>query len=230
MKPIKVLILDYSVDQFETSLIKSCIPKETELVSIAVQNGESFPIGLIDENFTHIIHSGSSLSINESAPFTSKAIEFIHSAKRQGIWQLGICYGHQLMCMALVGKYAVRSSPKGFEVGWKKVKFINRAAAIFGISEIEKVWQHHFDEVIELPSGSKLLASNTHSQIQAYINHHQRLLGTQFHPEFDQDKGNAFFRKDRVFIEKHHFKVDEILKEGPSFDSRKVFFEFFLGL
>jgi GMP synthase-like glutamine amidotransferase len=87
----------------------------------------------------------------------------------------------------------------------------------------------HLDEVIELPEGSELLATNPHTPVQAYINNEQRLLGTQFHPEFDQENGNAYFINDRKFIESNNYSVDEIVKQGPSFDAGKVFFECFLG-
>ena len=115
---------------------------------------------------------------------------------------MGICYGHQLVCKALVGDHAIRPSPHGFEVGWGRVKFINSAASIFQVAHQEDVWQHHFDEVVALPEGSEVLATNAHSSIQAYINYDLHLLGTQFHPEFSKETGNAYFQKDRAFIEK----------------------------
>jgi len=91
------------------------------------------------------------------------------------------------------------------------------------------VWQHHFDEVIELPKGSYLLGTNPHSRVQAYINTEQHLLGTQFHPEFDETDGNQYFIKDREFIEKNNYLVDEIVKSGPTFNVGKTFFNFFLN-
>lgn len=230
MSKVKVLILDYSIDQFETALIESCVASEIEMMSLHITCEESFPEDILNQGFTHIIHSGSSLSINDTAPFTVRAIELIRWANHHDIWQMGICYGHQLLALALVGKQAVRSSPNGFEAGWRKVQFSKDAQKLFDIQEFEKVWQHHFDEVIQCPEGSGILASNSHSFIQAYINYDEHLLGTQFHPEFDRDKGNVFFRKDRVLLEKNHFNLLEILADGPSFDSGKTIFGFFLSI
>ena len=229
MNKVKLLILDYSVDQFETELIESCVATEIEKLSLHITHEGSFPKDLFSQGFTHIIHSGSSLSINDSAPFTKQAVELIRWAKHHHLWQMGICYGHQLLALALVGKHAVQASSNGFEAGWRTVHFSKEAQRLFNIQEVEKVWQHHFDEVIQCPEGSEILASNNHSFIQAYINYEQRLLGTQFHPEFDQNKGNAFFRKDRKLLEKNHFNLAEILADGPGFDSRKVVFGFFLN-
>jgi GMP synthase-like glutamine amidotransferase len=53
-------------------------------------------------------------------------------------------------------------------------------------------------------------------------------LGTQFHPEFDKEAGNEIFLKDRELLENNNYNVDEIVKQGPSFEVGKVFFDFFL--
>lgn len=84
--------------------------------------------------------------------------------------------------------------------------------------------------MVELPQGSVRLATNGHTEIQAYINTQQNLFGTQFHPEFDQDSGNAIFLRDRALLEAHQHDVDMILSSGPSLDTGPVFFNFFLSL
>jgi GMP synthase-like glutamine amidotransferase len=224
----RILILDYSIDRLETPTIKACLPADAQVASLFIDTEESFPDDLGEKDFTHIIHTGSALSINETAPFTSKAEKFIRETRDKGVPQMGICYGHQLVCRALIGTHAVRPSPNGFEVGWRPVSFSNSALNLLGVKATETVWQHHFDEAIELPEGSELLATNTHSRVQAYMNPEQRLFGTQFHPEFDQERGNNYFVKDQEFIEKNNFKVADLIKQGPSFEVGKVFFGFFL--
>jgi len=228
LKP-SILILDYSVNRQETAVIRSCIDKSLNVDSMFIDTKESFPDNLIEKAYTHVIHSGSVLSINETEPFTEKAIKYIRKLTTKGVWQMGICFGHQLVARALIGLDAVQASPKGFEVGWEPVHFNARGMELLGVRETEKVWQHHFDEVIELPDGSELLATNSHSQIQAYINFNKHLLGTQFHPEFNRESGNAYFMNDSLNIEKQNFKVEELIKHGPSMDTGKVFFEFFLA-
>jgi GMP synthase-like glutamine amidotransferase len=224
----KILILDYSVDREETAVVKQWLPENAHISSIFIDTKSSFPNDLINENFTHVIHTGSALSINEDQPFTPKAVSYIQEITDQGVSQMGICYGHQLVCQALVGKHAVRSSPNGLEAGWNSVTFVNNAMNILAVREHEFVWQHHFDEVTELPKGSELLASNPHSGIQAYINYEQRLFGTQFHPEFDKETGNKIFLEDRELLEKNGYAVDAMIKHGPSIDTGKLFFGFLL--
>jgi GMP synthase (glutamine-hydrolysing) len=157
-------------------------------------------------------------------------VNFILDARNAKIAQMGICYGHQLVCRALLGKGAVQSSPKGIEAGWSPVRFDQNAMKYLGVRESEVVWQHHFDEVIEIPPGSQLLATNAHTHIQAYVNFEWHLLGIQFHPEFDREAGNKIYLEDRKLLEKNGYNVDEMVKGGPSFETGKTLFGFFFTL
>ncbi len=204
------------------------MPKDADLTSLFIDTEASFPLDLNKKRFTHVIHSGSALGINETMPFTARAVCFIKECVESGVPQMGICYGHQLICLALLGPKAVRTSPTGFEVGWKAVDFLEGAQARFGVRAKETVWQYHFDEVIQLPGGSELLATSSHSEIQSYINAKLGLFGTQFHPEFDREGGNRAFEEERPFIEKHRFNVDKIVQQGPTFDVSRCLFNFFM--
>jgi GMP synthase-like glutamine amidotransferase len=225
-----ILILDYSTDRSETPAIKRWLPTDAQITALFIDTEASFPDDLIERGFTHVVHTGSALSITKLSPFTQKAVTFIQKAREDGIAQMGICYGHQLICRALIGKHAVRSLPNGLEAGWGPVTFTEKGMQLLGVGDSEVVWQHHFDEVTEIPEGSDLLATNSHTKIQAYVNYDLRLLGTQFHPEFDRDAGNQIYLNDRELLEKNGYNVDEMVKGGPSFETGKVFFGFFFGL
>ena len=227
MSQKNILILDYSTDRLETPNIKRWLPSGAQVTGLFIDTESSFPNDLIKRDFTHVIHTGSSLSITKPAPFTEKVVVYINNARTKGIAQMGICYGHQLVCRALVGKHAVRSSPKGMEAGWNTVRFDKKAMKTLNVRESEVFWQHHFDEVIELPAGSEHLATNAHTVIQAYVNYEQRLFGTQFHPEFDREPGNEIYLRDKELLEQHNYNVDEILKGGPSLETGKIIFGFF---
>ncbi len=228
MSPQKILILDYSTDRSEAAATRRWLPADSDVTSLFIDTEASFPEDLIDRGFTHAIHSGSALSINDDASFVDRAVEFIRKARDQGMSQMGICYGHQLVCRALVGRHAVRACPNGMEAGWRPIKFLDGAVKALGIRETEHVWQHHFDEVTETPEGSELWATNTHCRVQAYINCEQHLLGTQFHPEFDLEIGNQIYLDDRELLEKNGYSADELVKQGPSFEVGRVFFDHFL--
>jgi GMP synthase (glutamine-hydrolysing) len=230
MSQKKVLILDYSVDRTETECVRRWLPVDLPVSSLFIDTEKSFPDDLIEHDFTHIVHTGSALSIVDSVPFAERAVNYIRRARDKGMFQMGICYGHQLVCRALVGKQAVRPCPNGLEAGWREVTFVHGAIETLGVRENERVWQHHFDEVTELPAGSELWATNPHSGIQAYINREQRLLGTQFHPEFDRETGNKIFLDDAELLEQNGYDAEVLIKQEPSFDVGNVFFAFFLSL
>lgn len=226
----KILILDYSIDQFETPIIQSFIQCNFgyKVTSLHISTEASFPNNLIEQEFTHVIHTGSTLSINDPAPFTEKAVTYIKALVDKGTWQFGICYGHQLLSFALVGGHAVRETPKGLEAGWGEVYFNALGQKLLNLNPVERIWQHHFDEVTELPEGSQIIAINSHSKIQAYVNNEKRLLGTQFHPEINLRQGNNYFLKDRQLLEENGYDVDTMVKQMPTCDAPKVFLGAFL--
>lgn len=229
MSQRRVLILDYSTDRTEAACTERWLPADVQVTSLFIDTAESFPNDLIEKGFTHVIHSGSALSIVDNLAFMDRAVDYIRRARDKSVYQMGICYGHQLVCRALVGPQSVRACPNGLEAGWKSVTFVNGATSSLGVRDSERVWEHHFDEVTELPEGSDLWATNSHCHIQAYINREQRLLGTQFHPEFDRETGNQIFVDEREPLTTNGYDADVLVKEGPSFDVGHVFFGFFLS-
>lgn len=224
----KILILDYSTDKSETPLIRTWLPDDVLVTSLFIDTKESFPDDLIKQEFTHVIHSGSALSITKPAPFTKKALKYIRDLKDQGVAQMGICYGHQLICLALVGDHAVQVSLNGLEAGWLEVIFDKTVANIPGIGTKETVWQSHFDEVIALPEGSERFATNQHTRMQGFINRDYRLFCTQFHPEFNRDMGNKIFLNEEIMLNSHNYKVEDMVTGSPSIDTGKIFFGYFL--
>lgn len=226
---MKVQILDYSTHQGAAALFKRYIPDDVEVITHYIYSEDSITKARDDAGITHVIHSGSSLSINEQHPFTGLALNYIHILSDQGIKQMGICFGHQLLCRALVGPQAVRSSPNGFEAGWCDVVFVDGATQVPGLSGVESMWQHHFDEVIELPPDSELIATATHSPVQAWLNSSLKIMGMQFHPEFDRDSGNSYFLNDRPLLEQHGMDADQMIRRGPSGEHGNSVFGYFLN-
>jgi len=224
----RVLILDYSVDRSETALVRKYTGPNDSVSSLFIDSAESIPPESEIAAFSHVIHTGSSLSIMEAAPFSERAEEVIRFCAGIGIAQMGICYGHQLICRAFCGGDSVQRSPEGLEAGWRSISFTGEAPPIPGTGSSEIVWQSHFDEVAILPSGSIIVATSKHSRIQAFIDDNLLLFGTQFHPEFDRDDGNLQFQHDRELLEVNGYDADLITSSGPTVDAGRVFIGFFL--
>jgi GMP synthase-like glutamine amidotransferase len=225
---VRLLIMDYSTDKSETALMKQWLPPGTHVETCyVVESG----IAASADGFSHILHTGSSLSIVEEAPFIDDAINLIHSAIERNLEQMGICYGHQLLCRAILGKDAVRRCPNGGEAGWLPVHFSLKGRTLFQCEPVCRIFQYHYDEVTEVPENSQIIAYNEATAIQAFWNSPMRLLGMQFHPEFDRNAGNREFACARSRLESEHVDVDEILNSGPKgFPTEKVFHRFLTGM
>ena len=100
MSKKEILLLDYSTDRSEAAAMERWLPADSGPTSLFIDTEESFPKDLMDHGVTHVIHSGSALSITENTPFFERALAFIREARDLGVQQMGICYGHQLVCRA----------------------------------------------------------------------------------------------------------------------------------
>jgi len=116
------------------------LPVDADVTALFIDTVQSYPDNFAESGFTHVIHSGSSLSITQEAPFTKKTVSLFRDIRENGTAQFGICFGDQLVCLALVGEHAVRSSPNGLEVGWCDLTFTDHAMNILGVRENETIF------------------------------------------------------------------------------------------
>ena len=221
----RVLILDYSVDRSEAPLFGRWLPEGSETEVSFVYFGDTIPS---PAGFTRVMHTGSSLSICDDPDFMQEACEMVRDCVEAGIPQMGVCYGHQLLCKALLGPSAVDRCPGGMEAGWVNVSMKGSGLRIPGSKPVNRVLQSHFDRVVSLPPGSEVIAWNGHTAIQAFADRSRRLLGMQFHPEFDRDEGNRLFSKERKLLADNGIDVESVLKDGPSLETGRVFFGYFM--
>ncbi len=220
-----ILIVDYSVDGLSGDTIARRFDHPTAIAR--VRPGHPFP--KIDPcDFSGLVHSGSALSITHGETFTPDACALIRRCSEKGVPQLGICYGHQLLCLAHLGPGAVGKAPAGPEVGWLPVELV--PPGIPGALPVETVWQSHYDRVTEIPSGAGILARNPHTAIQAFLDRDRRLLGTQFHPEFASVTGNSQYLRDSDLFRKHGINLDGVLASAPDRDAGAVFLGYFLAM
>lgn len=141
------------------------------------------------EDYDGLIIGGSGLHAYDTTFEVTNQIELLKSFAQTGKPILGSCWGLQIAVVA--GGGVVEKSPKGREVGIARKIALNEAGrahpffrnkpAVFDAPCI------HYDEVRSLPSDSKLLCSNSHSQVQGAIVPLGRseVWAVQYHPEFD---------------------------------------------
>lgn len=122
-----------------------------------------------------IILSGGPASVN--APGSAKCDPGI---LEMGIPVLGICYGHQLIAKTLGGEV---DKGETREYGSANVTFTDRQGIFEDVQEEENVWMSHFDQVVKVPDGFKVVAHTEDCPVAATANEEKNIFTLQFHPE-----------------------------------------------
>jgi GMP synthase (glutamine-hydrolysing) len=97
-----------------------------------------------------------------------------------GVPVLGICYGMQLLALALGGK--VQGAEVG-EFGRSQLSVHTSGTLLAGTPEQQSCWMSHRDTVFAPPPGFTALASSTESPVAAFESLERGVYGIQFHPE-----------------------------------------------
>jgi GMP synthase (glutamine-hydrolysing) len=97
-----------------------------------------------------------------------------------GIPVLGICYGMQLIALALGGR--VQGAEVG-EFGRSQLTIAEPGRLLAGTPVEQTCWMSHRDTVFSAPEGFSPLASSTASPVAAFESTERGIYGIQFHPE-----------------------------------------------
>ncbi len=168
-----------------------------EVVVVDAVRGEPFP-GL--DRIGGVIVTGSADSVVEPKPWMERAGRWLLGVARTTP-VLGVCFGHQLLAMALGG--AVVRQPGGPEVGTGQVELTaagRRDPLFAGLTSPLLVQQNHEDHVPDPPPGAEVLARNDRSPVQAFA-HGANIRAVQFHPEFDAQRNRAVCQESRAALE-----------------------------
>lgn len=97
-----------------------------------------------------------------------------------GVPVLGICYGAQLMSMALGGDVH-RADTR--EYGVTEITLDTESPLFKGIDEKNQCLMSHTDKVEGLPEGFRVVATTSGCPMAAFENRQKNFFGVQFHPE-----------------------------------------------
>lgn len=139
-----------------------------------------------------VVVTGSSAMVSERARWSEEAARWLRGAVHAGTPVLGICFGHQLLAVALGGR--VGRNPRGREIGSVSVDRLPGAeddALLGSLPGRFQAQATHVESVIELPEGAQRLASSPGDPHHA-LRFGERAWGVQFHPEFDADVIRAY--------------------------------------
>jgi len=111
-----------------------------------------------------------------------------------GVPVLGICYGQQLMAVALGGEVA-RTGVSEF--GRTQVRVDPSSVLLRDQPPEQMVWMSHRDTVVSPPAGFRVVGSTPQTPVAAFEDPDRGLYGVQYHPEvshtpYGQDVVKAF--------------------------------------
>jgi GMP synthase (glutamine-hydrolysing) len=134
-----------------------------------------------------IIVTGSAAHVAEQAPWMLRVQAGLRQAVTENVPTLGICFGHQLLGLALGGHSG--TNPRGREIGTVELR-LTAPDPLLGDGHDEAtgydVIMTHLDSVLSLPPGARALAE-TEGERYAAIRFGECCWGVQFHPEMDAE-------------------------------------------
>ncbi|ABD27042.1 glutamine amidotransferase class-I [Novosphingobium aromaticivorans DSM 12444] len=151
--------------------------------------GEAIPHDRSWADYDGFVVTGSSLHAYDREFAVTNQIALVAQAAEHGLPIFGSCWGLQIAVMAAGGEVAY--NPRGREVGFARKIALNdagRAHPMFGAKQhVFDAPCIHYDEVVRMPDGATLLASNGHSLVQAAVIPlgQSEVWAVQYHPEFD---------------------------------------------
>lgn len=136
---------------------------------------EKAPVGII-------LTGGPASAYEKTSPQIEKEIFEL------GIPVLGICYGAQVMALAMEGKVERQEKQEFGKIDVEATGGLIGKVIQNGVS-----WMSHNDQITELPAGFTATASSTHCPYAAMEDESKKLYAVQFHPEVKHTSfGEAF--------------------------------------
>ena len=120
------------------------------------------------------------LSGGPSSVYASGRPPFDAAVLDMGLPLLGLCYGHQLLCLHLGGEV---ERGDVMEYGAAVLEVKAPEGVLKGLSEKEPIWLSHRDTVAAVPPGFRILGATADCPVAAMGDDERKIYGLQFHPE-----------------------------------------------
>lgn len=200
-------------DLFRDFLRREAPNATTEIVYIADPDF-ALPDGTSIADFDGFIWTGSDLTVyHTDDPRVATQISFAGALMHEGAASWGSCWGLQLASLVAGGEVAV--NPRGREWGIARDIRLTDAARTSpmhaGKPAVFDAFIMHLDEVTRLPEGTPLLATNSHTHIQAAIieDGAAAFWSTQYHPEYNlREMARLIAARAKALVREGHFPDD----------------------
>ncbi len=218
LRPFRILILDNTREPSSFGspnlfrLVQATAPRGAELI---VRRTPELDFSS-DMAADAIVISGSATScLSPYEPWVGHFDGFVtdHIQKRTPI--LGVCFGHQTIARCLfrmAGKTPALGRSRDAEIGWQTLKVVSKSTLFRGLGPRFVSYQSHYEEVSELPPGTRRTAESDRCLIQAFEMESAPVFGIQFHPEH----GPAYAEEAMSKKLKNGERPDWVLNPGKS--------------
>ena len=197
-------------------MVISRVGLERDDVSVCpVYLGEALPP---PKEFRAAIITGSHDNVTDMAPWALALKDWVGKKAYGNVPLLGICYGHQLMAVALGG--SADFHPRGIELGTVEIELTPEGRAdplMLDLPDRFPAHATHAQTVTVLPAGARVLAHNRHERHHA-LSFGKMAWGLQFHPEYPADVVRMYIGQARHVLEKLGYDTSAMLdgvRESP---------------
>ncbi len=203
---LKFLILDSYDEQGQRFLSKNKVTSAGELyrrmlitlvgevhtdIVFPALASEDLPTRSKLSSYSAIFVTGANLCVFDDSPVVHKQKNLMAEILDLSVPCFGTCWGLQLAMVVAGG--VVQKNPRGREIGIaRKISLTDQGLThpyFAGKPICFDGFTSHGDEVVTLAPNSQMLASNSHSMVQAAVIHAPRtkFFGLQYHPEYSVD-------------------------------------------
>jgi GMP synthase-like glutamine amidotransferase len=180
---MRIHLLEHETEGISINIINWSLKNKHPLSRTYVPEAVTLPT---ISDFELLIIAGGPQHIwkEDNYPWFREEKKLVAEAATAGKHILGICLGAQMLADLLGGK--VFTNPLE-ELGWYEVVITPEGVASQLLNQVPRqftMFQWHSDHYT-LPPGTIRLASNKAAENQAFMSTDGRILGIQFHPDFD---------------------------------------------
>ena len=159
--------------------------------------------------------TGSEYSVTEDYPWLEPLLDYVRRFFECGKPMLGVCYSHQLIARALHGRRAV-SKALVPEMTYTPIEVTKSHPLFHGLPNPFWVMSAHYDQVTRLPEGFEAVARTRDCAIQAMVHKTKPVLGLQFHPEIEIERGRKCVLDEWEKLRQHGIEPEVLLAQIPS--------------
>ncbi len=186
-------------------MLRTHAPAQTFEFEVFDCQQQCYPADIDD--FDCYITTGSKASAYDDAPWIARLIDFVSTLDQQRKKLIGICFGHQIIALAL--GHEVRKSDKGWGIGIASNRVIATPDWMSTPATTINILVSHQDQVMSVPADAIVIAeSDFCPYFVVQWNHH--FLSIQGHPEWNNAYSAALIDARRNIIPAR--RVNEALR------------------